>query len=143
MKKFETEKWILNIEPEKTGNILRDIKSDAESCSCSYCRNFILCRDNHLPDQFIAFLQGLGINPEKDLHTCHITEMEKGLHLYQIDYYFMGEIIKEPAEKEVIESKSSFEFNIRKDLNYRVTEFPGDGLVLECFIKIPWVADEE
>ncbi|MEQ8221862.1 MAG: hypothetical protein ABRQ37_06135, partial [Candidatus Eremiobacterota bacterium] len=53
-----------------------------------------------------------------------------------------GEIIpEEPADKMV--DTGSFTYSINSNLNYRTDEFPGPALVLECYIKTPWVLEEK
>jgi hypothetical protein len=87
-------------------------------------------------------MKELGIDYKKDIHTSHIAELEEGIHLYEIDYYFSGEIITEEPANNMVDT-GSFTYSINSNLNYRTEEFPGHALVLECYIKIPWVLEEK
>jgi hypothetical protein len=140
IKKIKIKDWYLTIDPEETSRILRNIKSDGETCSCLYCRNFVAARDKIFSEEFLCIMKETGIDPKKDMHTCHIVELDGGLHLYQIDYYFTGDIISGPSVNKPVNSGS---FNITGNVSYRKNEFPSPALVLECYLHIPWVLNEK
>ena len=142
MKEFNSKHWHLLIEPDKTAEILKNIKSDCEVCSCLYCKNYIAVRDKIFSKEIISVMKELGIDYKKDIHTSHIAEIEEGIHLYEIDYYFSGEIIPEEPTNKMVDT-GSFTYSIKSNLNYRTNEFPGSALVMECYIKIPWVLEEK
>lgn len=48
------------------------------TCSCVWCRNFVLVRDGVYPDAFLALLESLGIDPKKDGEVYHNGEIEPG-----------------------------------------------------------------
>jgi hypothetical protein len=142
MEKINIKNWKLVIDPERTRNILKNIKSDAETCGCSYCRNFIAARDYVYPKDFLNILHKLGIDIKKDVHTSHLGKLEKGNQQYEIDYCFVGEIIEGPAEQEPMDILSfDFNFTISDKILYREKEFPKSVLVLQCFPVMPWVID--
>jgi hypothetical protein len=139
MKEFKFKNWHLLIDPDRTAEILKNIKSDGESCSCLYCKNFISARDKTFKEDFLSLMKELGIDLKKDIHTSHIVELEDGIHLYEIDYYFAGEIISRPSVSEPVDT-----FNISSNYTiYRRNEFPFPVLVLECYPHVPWVLNEK
>ncbi len=142
MEEFKLKNWLLRIDRGRTREILKHIKSDGENCSCLYCKNYIASRDKIFSKEFLSLMKELGIDHKKDIHTSHIVEIEEGFHLYEIDYYFAGELVFEPPVNKVINT-DYFAYHISSNLNYRRNEFPLPALVLECYIKIPWVLEEK
>ena len=101
-----------------------------------------MARNYAYPRDFLDILQKLGIDPKKDMHTCHVVRMDDGRHQYEVEYYFIGEIIESPAEKKSLDI-SSFNFTISDKVLYREKEFPKPVLVLDCYPIVPWVINEK
>lgn len=141
MKQFKFKNWHLLIDPERTAEISKNISSDGESCSCLYCKNYLAARTCN--EDFLSVMKELGIDLKKDIHTSHIVELEGGIHLYEIDYYFAGKILACPSVNEPVD-KDCFTFNISSNYTiYRRDEFPFPVLVMECYIQLPWVLEEK
>lgn len=142
MKEIKIKGWRLLIDPDRTRQVLQNIKSDAETCGCSYCRNFIASREQAYPGDFLNVLQRLGIDLKKDVQTSHIVRLENELHQYQVDYCFIGKIL-EGVDKNIPLNIESFNFTISDEILYREKEFPKPVLVLQCFPQVAWIINEK
>jgi hypothetical protein len=145
MKEVDIADWKLRVDPKRTRQVLAGVSSDAENCGCATDRNFIAARPGCFPKEFLQLLDLLGIDPTKDAHCCHmVKKRETGLHLYDIEYYFAGQVIREAEDKTTTTViGDSFCYAVGADTGYRKQQF-GDGfLVLICYPEIPWVLSED
>ena len=144
MKEVNIKDWKLLIAPEQTKKFLRNIKSDAETCGCSYCRNFIAGRNTAFSEEFIHILETLGIDFKRDVQTSHLCKTAEGRHQYDVNYYFVGKIVQ-MSKLQGPTDISSFNFIIDENINYRSKEFSESELILrlECFPIIPWMIEEK
>ena len=142
MKEVNIKDWELLVDTEQTKKNLKNIKSDAETCGCSYCRNFIAGRDTAFPEEFMHILETLGIDFKKDIQTSHLCKTAEGKHQYDVNYYFVGKIVEMSKLHAPIDI-SSFNFIIDETINYRSKEFSIPILRLECFPIMPWIIEEK
>jgi hypothetical protein len=62
----------------------------ADKCDCAGCRNFRAARVDCFPPEFIALLDQLGIDPNKDAEVYHNARTAPGRHDYGGWYHFIG-----------------------------------------------------
>src|SRR6266700_2272343 len=65
----------------------------AEKCGCVFCRNFAVQRNLIYPASFIALLEQLGIDPNKEGEAFQCMPVEDGCHLYGAWFYLVGEMV--------------------------------------------------
>ncbi|RAU82561.1 hypothetical protein [Pontibacter arcticus] len=66
-------------------------KSGAESCGCSYCRNFIEQRETVFPEEIKELLGKLGVDYKKEVDVSEFVKLECGLHYYNGWFHFKGD----------------------------------------------------
>jgi hypothetical protein len=64
-------------------------------CDCCYCRNFFAAMPALFDKEVLAFLRGLGIDPEDPSEVIHYLRTPKG-HLYEALYRAFGTL---PGER--------------------------------------------
>jgi hypothetical protein len=115
----------------------------ADTCTCTWCRNFRVVRDRVFPAAFVELLESLGIDPRKDGEVYHNREMEPGKHHYGGWFHFVGSLEKtgdfpmvevEPGFKVSLCRKYAPELSGLKGLVLVQVEFQAEG--------VPWDLDE-
>jgi hypothetical protein len=115
----------------------------ADTCSCVWCRNFVLVRDRVYPSQLVEFLESVGIDPRKDGEVYHNGEMRPGEHYYAGWFHVVGSLEKTgdfgmvemgPGFKAYLCRKSAPELASLKGLGLVQVEFQAEG--------VPWVLAE-
>jgi hypothetical protein len=67
-------------------------KGGADTCDCAPCRNFRVARDNAFPAEFLALLDKLGVDPNKDGEVYHNGRIASGRHDYAGWFHFIGSL---------------------------------------------------
>ena len=68
-------------------------QGSAEECGCISCANFAAQRSLVYPASFLALLEQLGIDPNKEGEVFEYGPVQDGCHLYGGWFYFVGEMV--------------------------------------------------
>lgn len=80
---------------EKTIQMYSEKKvGEANTCDCGYCLNYAENRVRIVPESLKILFNKLGIDFEKEFYISHITKLEDGNNLYEVQYYFIGSVKK-------------------------------------------------
>ena len=119
--------------------------SYAVKCTCEHCKNYLLARSDALPRDFLAVLENLGIDPEKEIEVYHCAPLPSGMHLYEGWYYGVGKILTEdqsPFRDYGDPNKVPFGFSARGGAAWLPATFKGLPLfTIDFFVHARWVID--
>ena len=109
----------------------------AERCGCLFCQNFLSQRSTVYPQNFLALLDQLGIDPEREgeVYGSSPTPLSE----YGGWFYLAGELID--AGERLTDVGSGFGYFFRPC--GPVPGFGEDVLALEFLTKLPWVISEK
>lgn len=144
MKRIRLEKWLLDVDEDKTGRLYHE---NTEICHCLYCRNYTEVMNN-LSLSIHSVFTTLGIKPTKPMLLSEFGKAENGVHLYIGSYPFVGELLEGRycTDSEWDETNTAtigfFTFGITKELVVNADELPQPSLQLDVEARIPWVLDE-
>jgi len=114
--------------------------SCTERCRCNSCRNFAMQRETVYPVAFLAILDRLGIdrNRENDVHV--IGPLVDGMYPYAGWFYMVGELV-EKGERlaEVAESFQCFFRGVGGSHAGSKAWCGKSVLALEFMTKVPWL----
>jgi hypothetical protein len=115
----------------------------SDTCSCVWCRNFVLVRDRVYPQSFIRFLSSIGIDPRKDGEVYHNGETQPGCHFYAGWFHFVGSLEK-TGDFPLVEMAPGFKVWLCQKLAPPLAALKGMPLVQVEFLaeSVPWVLDE-
>lgn len=83
--------WEFNVDFAATQSIYSTIsESGAQTCTCTYCKNYIAQIDSIFPRDIIKLLPDLGIDYSKDFEVWHYAKLDNGLHQYGGSFHFIG-----------------------------------------------------
>jgi hypothetical protein len=135
--------YVLDVDVEKTRSTYCMInKGGAESCGCSYCRNYLSALPNALPKEILQFFAETGIDPRKDAEVYEHGEISPGVRSYGGEYCFWGSIVSEPKTERVLEQDFRLAFTAPSPLAQ--DEFRSEGALCLCLTgNIPWVLTDE
>ncbi len=143
MEQIKSGDQTIRYDREQTRRAYGELKSgDAERCGCSYCRNFAAQRSTVYPENFLRFLDQLGVDSEKEgeVYECG---PEGSLRVYGGWFYLVGELI-EPGERMTdAGSGLQYYFADAKHLPIPRVDFGKKVLVVEFTTKLPWVISEQ
>ncbi|MCD8089611.1 MAG: hypothetical protein LUD81_03140 [Clostridiales bacterium] len=107
------------------------------SCDCGYCRNFLkTAKQGRLPREVTEILSALGLPPEKPTYVCELCPKGKN-HLYDFSWRIVGNILKEPSQKEpesIICGHESYP--------HGAPGFPEPHFDIMFFTEIPYILEE-
>jgi len=63
-----------------------------EQCSCSYCENFNVSRNEIYTPEFLKLLSKMGIDYQREAEVYHIKAYDNNLHLYGGWFHFIGRL---------------------------------------------------
>ncbi len=137
--RIELGDYILEVDSERTKRTyLEIVTGGAESCGCSYCRNYLATLPQALPDEVIEFFSIAGIDPKKDAEVYEQGEVSPGVRSYGGEYYLWAAIVSEPKKKQVL--SKGFEFAFMQPSPLAQEQFRSEGSL--CFFfnaELPWV----
>lgn len=148
----------IDVDVEKTREYYKTEPLVNESCSCEYCRNYILAEEK-FSDKIKLFFEKLGIDPRKIQEVYSADEHENGFCVYGGFTPFCGAIIEggektiEKTHKDGSKSyKRSNENEFEVEENFCVDfidemiieddSFPRPVCSLIFSFKIPWLLPE-
>jgi hypothetical protein len=133
--------WIFDCDVEATrAGYQTTSVGGAESCECTYCRNFVLQRDSVYPAEVMNLFNELGVNYTRDAETYHMARLEGGLHLYGSWFHFVGSILKKPIGPATLDNLT---IDFVPDDALAAKAFEDQRLVqIEITVKLPWVLPE-
>lgn len=132
--------WGFRTEVDKSATKDWYIHSEAWSCDCGHCRNFMkLARERELPIQVMEVLDRLDIPPEKATYVCEIFPDGDGF-CYQFSYRLAGRILEkgENTAQTWGEARCCHE-----PYPYGAPGFPAPHFDLEFWVTLPWVLEEK
>ncbi len=144
-------RWLIDHDPDATRRCFAQLSVGAD-CTCNQCRNFNAAAGRTFPAEFVALLDGLGIDPTKPAELCHWCREPSGLYLTGGWFHFVGSIL---AGEDVMhwenntgsfrfkEFVSGLEFGFTARLALVREVFAALPLVqLEFQTRVPWVLGE-
>jgi hypothetical protein len=116
----------------------------ADTCSCNGCRNFVEVREKFFPQEFIEFLESLGIKSRKDGEVVHCGKQSPGLHVYGGWFPFVGQL-HETGDFPVVTMREDFTVWLQRASAPHLKALNGLPLVqVEWLSKmVPWGLPKE
>ncbi|HVK56455.1 MAG TPA: hypothetical protein VM532_15690 [Burkholderiales bacterium] len=135
--------YVLDIDPERTRKTYLEIeKGGAESCGCSYCRNYLTAIPEALPEEVLQFFSKVGIDLKKDAEVYEQGEMSPGVRSYGGEYYFWGTVVAEPKKEQRL--SKGFRFAFMRPSPLAQKQFQSEGALCLYFnTELPWVLENE
>jgi len=137
-------KWSIEYSTALTREAYEHCVGSPETCSCSYCQNWVQVRHFTYPPEALAIFERLGINPKCEAEVWEV-ETAPGSHLYSGWFHFVGRIVEEEDVRafrtHALTASFSIEFSSRIAL--AAESFHGLPLVRLEFVAeaVPWVTD--
>ena len=118
-------------------------KGGTDTCDCVPCRNFREARATAFPTAFLALLDQLGIDPNKDGEVYHNGRMAPGRHDYAGWFHFVGNLT-ETGDFSPISLGEGFTAWMCDASAPRLTTLEGlPAVQLEFHAEgVPWLLDE-
>jgi hypothetical protein len=115
----------------------------SDTCTCVWCRNFVLVRDRVYPERFVTLLASLGIDPTKDGEVYHNGEIQPGGHFYGGWFHFVGSLNKTGDFPMVAMAQGFKVWLCQKSAPPLATLREMPRVQLEFLAEnVPWVLDE-
>ena len=96
---------------EATAAIYATIQhGDAEECGCPECQNFARQRSSAYPETFLALLEQLGIDPQKEGEVFYGCPVDDGCHMYGGWFFLVGELIEAGETNTMMADSHTFRF---------------------------------
>jgi hypothetical protein len=142
MEQIQIGDQIIRYDAKRTRAAYAAVQSgSAETCGCSYCRNFLAQRRTVYPEKFRLLLDQLGIDPEKEGDVFEEGQ-ESLLARYGGWFYLAGELIE--AGERMADAGPGFQFFFRASHKPTLQgDFGDEVLALEFSTKLPWVISEQ
>ena len=127
-------------------------QGDAERCGCVFCKNFAIQRNLVYPPSFLAFLEQLGIDANKEAEVYECGPVTDGWHLYGGWFYLVGELVtageRNTAAPDAQPGRSHargehpFEFFFTTSHPDAAAFRGGSALAIEFTTRLKWVLPE-
>jgi hypothetical protein len=132
---------VIRYDREATATAYGAVESGgADRCACVHCRNFAAQRAIVYPPDFRAFLDRLGIDPNKEGAVFDMVgPFELSIRPTGGWFYFVGELME--AGERLIQS-GDFQYWIQPAFPRPPASFGEHVAAIEFTAKIPWVLDE-
>jgi hypothetical protein len=112
----------------------------ADRCKCVYCRNFAAQRATVFPQGFRAFLDQLGVDPDKEGEVYDMGGTDGSrIRLTGGWFYFVGELIE---KGESLIPAGDFQYRFQPSFPQPPASFGKQVAAIEFFTQVPWVLDE-
>jgi hypothetical protein len=114
-----------------------------EKCGCADCRNFRLARGQVFPPAFVALLDQLGIDPEKEAEVYRNGRLPSGRHYYGGWYHFVG-TLDETGDFAPVDFGGGFTAWVCRSSAFRLASLKTANVVQLEFLSdaVPWLLDE-
>jgi hypothetical protein len=111
----------------------------AETCGCTFCKNFLIQRNLAYPASFRRLLDQLGIDPNKEGEVFEYGPVEDGCYLYGGWFYFVGEMVTWGERNSNAPDAHQFEFFFTSVGPDSPAFRAGPRLTLEFTTHLKWV----
>lgn len=145
-------RWLIDHDPDVTRHCFAQLPVGT-NCDCNQCRNFNAAAGRTFAAEFVALLDGLGIDPTKPAELCHWCREPSGLYLTGGWFHFVGSILSGEDAMHWENNTGTFrfeelvpglEFGFTARLTLVREVFGGLPLVqLEFQTRVPWVLAEQ
>ena len=126
--------WVVDVDREATRALYpADCQGDSDRCGCYACRNFSAQRLHLLPRDLCRLLESIGIDVTCEKEIGSYGEVKPGLHLYQVVYDYVGEVLEHPVNPD-----GQGAVRVTPALSIRVSPS-----YIELWMEAPWVIDPE
>jgi hypothetical protein len=126
----------------------------AQTCTCTYCKNYIAQIDSIFPKDIIKLLSDLGIDYSKDYEVWQYAKLDNGLHQYGGCFHFIGSFRGESCQVKIDDNTyklvlnevaPNFSIGFSHPLYITQSFFNDSQAVVEVNFGFlaPWVIDEE
>ncbi len=136
--------WIYSVDRDATIRAYRQAeRGGADTCDCAWCRNFRNARATIFPPEFLALLEELGIDPNKEAEAYHNAQLAPGRHNYGGWYHFVG-TLDQTGDFPVVEFGIGFMAWMCRATAPRLSSLKGLPVVELEFIceTVPWLLEE-
>jgi hypothetical protein len=136
-------KYIVDREATRLAYAQAD-RGGVDTCDCNGCRNFRVARDGVFPPRFLALLDKLGIDPQKDGEIYHAARLAPGHHVYGGWYHFIGSLDERGDSVTVDLGPPDFKVYLCQASAPRLASLK-DKPVVQLEIQaydVPWLLDE-
>ena len=83
--------WRFTVDREATASAYADtLAGYSATCTCCWCRNFLLVREKVFPKEFLSLLASLAIDPAKDAEVYNEGRQAAGSLFYGGWFHFVG-----------------------------------------------------
>lgn len=145
MKILEYESSVIEYDDLLTREIIKDFVSGPQECTCCFCRNFLLAREQVYTEDFKKLLSQLGINYTKEIEVFQYYRISPGKQLYGGWHNFVGKIQMQD-EKEVhnlVPDIKNFAWSFNEKHILIPKEFGNNPVVqIQWTGIVPWLLDE-
>jgi hypothetical protein len=144
-KEFRIGPAVVECDVEATERAYWSHSSYAAHCSCEPCKNYLVAREQVLPNTFVQMLKSLGVNHEREIEVYHCARLTNGKHLYEGWFYAVGKITKEsewPFPEYGDPEANPFGFSVSAKHAWLPASFKGVAVfTVDFFVHVPWLID--
>ena len=112
---------------------------DAEECGCPECQNFARQRSSAYPETFLALLEQLGIDPQKEGEVFYGCPVDDGCHMYGGWFFLVGELIEAGETNTIMADSHTFRFFFTSVCPNALAFRNGPLLAIEFMTHVRWV----
>ena len=145
MNTLHNSKWTIEVDREKTKAYYDAASLITESCSCTYCNNWVQ-NCSSLPTEILELFDSLGINPTKEGEVFEICRNDNGTHSYGGFFHFVGRISVSERDSQTkpdfVEYGNGFSISFTNDVSLVPKEFPVPIAQIDIQGDIPWICLE-
>jgi hypothetical protein len=118
-------------------------RGGADTCDCIWCRNFRKARATIFPPEFLALLEQLGIDPNKEAEAYHCAQLPPGRHDYGGWCHFVG-TIEQTEDARPVQLAAGFTAWMSAAYAPRLPSLEGLPVVQLVFSSetVPWLLEE-
>ncbi|MFP4346457.1 MAG: hypothetical protein ACLFU8_17360, partial [Anaerolineales bacterium] len=106
-----------------------ECQGDSDRCGCYDCRNFAAQKPDLIPAALRHSLRSIGIDPGCEKEIGSYGEVKPGLHLYQVAYDYVGEVLEHPVNPD-----GQGAVRVTPALSIRISPS-----YIELWMEAPWV----
>ncbi len=148
LSEFEFHGWKFLVDTDTTANAYAaSARGGAERCTCDYCRNLVACREREYPDELVAFLRRVGVNPFMEAEVWEARPLENGTSFNTGWWHFVGSVVAEGDDEIQLPPNPggrSREWTVRFRPNQgdmRLETLPDSASLIrvDFFAQLPWV----
>jgi hypothetical protein len=131
MKVVRFRRWTISVDAEAT-RLAQSPQGGAQTCGCSFCRNFVTVRERIFPEEVLQLFGELGLDHRRDVEAVHYGRLPTGLHSYGTWFHLVGRIDDGKDAAVPLVGGNGFTFDL---------EPVGDGFSLGFTSKVDLVSE--